>query len=212
ALRRLFVQDELEARGELHGAQRTKAVVAERLRVDGAKQMTLQIVTAIERIHVLVRQRIPRNCVDGEVAPASGLLQRHEGIPSHLEALMATSLLRLTPGNGDIDRAAVLANDFVDREALADRLHAPERCEQPGKLLDWNAEDLQVDVLGVRDSGLGIRDALHETVTHPTADDECAAAGVTHAGSERCDECWSCSTVHDSNYPGSGTRDSGFKF
>jgi len=85
-------------------------------------------------------------------------------------------------------------------------------------LLDWNAEDLQVDVLGVRDSGLGIRDALHETVTHPTADDECAAAGVTHAGSERCDECWSCSTVHrliicvpGSKFPVSGSCSS-FRF
>ena len=62
----------LEPRGELHGAQHAQAVVAEGRRIDDAQDAPLEIAAAVERIEVLVGQRIPRDGVDREVAPARG--------------------------------------------------------------------------------------------------------------------------------------------
>ena len=118
------VQQELEARGKLHGAQHTQAVVAKRLRVDGAEHASAEITAAIERIFVLAGQWVPRDGVDGEVPPPRRFLDRHRGISLDLEALVSAAALRFAPGQCDVDSRAVVVcpDDLVDREALTDRL------------------------------------------------------------------------------------------
>ncbi len=74
---RLVVERELESRGELHGAQHSQAVVAERRRIDDAEKPPLDVPAAVAGVEVFARQRIPRDRVDREVAPPHGLGQLH---------------------------------------------------------------------------------------------------------------------------------------
>ena len=55
---------ELEPRGELHRAQHAQAVVGERRGSTTRSSAALEIAAAVERIEVLVGQRIPRDRVD----------------------------------------------------------------------------------------------------------------------------------------------------
>ena len=76
--RRRLVERELEPRRELHRAQHTQAVVARRSSdrpraAAGASRSR----AAVERIFVLVGQRIPGDRVDREVAASRGLGDRH---------------------------------------------------------------------------------------------------------------------------------------
>ena len=87
------VERELEPRGELHGAQRTQAIVRKRLRIDGAQQPARQVRLAIEGVFVHLGQRIPRDGVDGEVAASRGFRDRHRWIAVDLETLVTASPL-----------------------------------------------------------------------------------------------------------------------
>ena len=120
-----------------------------------AKQTPLEIGAAVHRIHVLAGQRIPRDRVDREVAPARRLVERHEWVAAHFKALVPASLLGLAAREGNIDRDAVCTDDFVDRKALTDRLDPPERRKQSRQLLTRDPEDFHVDVFGSRLSALG---------------------------------------------------------
>ena len=61
------------------------------VRIDGAQQAPIEIGASIERILELAGQRVPGDGVDGEVAPAGGLLERHGRIARDLESLVAAS-------------------------------------------------------------------------------------------------------------------------
>ncbi len=124
-----FLQCELEPGRELHRAQRAQAVVGERLRIDGAQQAPIEILASRERIFVLAGQRVPRDRVDREVAPARRLDDRHRRIAVDVEALVSAPVLRLPPRQRHVDlaRAAAGRRQLVDRKALADRLDTPER-------------------------------------------------------------------------------------
>ena len=113
-------------------------------------------------IEVLVGERIPGDGVEGEVAPAGSLGDRHGRIAGHVEAAVAASRLRLAPRQRDVDVARL-----VDLEALADGFHATERLEHRAKALGGEAEDFDVDVLRI---------AADQAVAHPAADDQGAAA------------------------------------
>ena len=77
---------------------------------------------------------------------------------------MAPADLRLAAGQRDIDLA-----DLVHREALADRLDPAEALQQCPQRRRPDAEDLDVDVL---------RRQAEQPISHPSADDERAAASL----------------------------------
>src|SRR5204862_7862957 len=62
--RRLLLERERKARGELRGAQDAQAVVGKCRRIDDAEQATLEIGTASEWIEILAGQRIEGDRVD----------------------------------------------------------------------------------------------------------------------------------------------------
>ena len=89
-LGRLRIERELESRGELHRAQDAQAVVAERRRIDGAQHARLAGPPRPSNGSSYVAgQRIPRDRVDGEIAPPRSLLDRQPRIARHREAAMA---------------------------------------------------------------------------------------------------------------------------
>ena len=189
-----LVERELETRGKLHGAERAKAVVSERL---GSRRREARVVRdrpdrrPDRRTR---RQRIPRDRVDREVAAVRGLFDRHERVAAHLEALVAAPLLRLAPGKGDVDHDAVGADDLVDREALTDRLHAPERREQPRQRLAGDPEHLHVDVFRLRSSSGRWRPRNRSRTQPPTT-----SARPPHLGPQRQRSTKRrCTAAHDS--------------
>ena len=54
------VERELEARGELDGAQHAQAVVGERRGIDDAQEPACEVAASVERIEILVRSADPR--------------------------------------------------------------------------------------------------------------------------------------------------------
>ena len=92
----------------------------------------LEIGAAVERIHVLAGQRIPGDRVDGEVAPARGLLERHRRVARDLEALVAAAASSIRGGAARrrCRRRLVGHAQLVDGKALADGFDAAERREQ----------------------------------------------------------------------------------
>src|SRR5213078_2712626 len=60
-LARLGVERELEPCRKLQRAQRSQAVVGKRRRVDDAEDTPLDVAAAVERIDVLLSQRVPEN-------------------------------------------------------------------------------------------------------------------------------------------------------
>ncbi len=119
----------LEPRRELDGAEHAQAVVRESRRIDDAQQAAGDVAAAVERVFVRFGQRIPGNCVDGEVAPARGFLDRQRRIAADVEPAMATAGFRFAAGQRDVDVA-----DLVDLEALADGFDAAERLEQAAQM------------------------------------------------------------------------------
>ncbi len=88
------------------------------------------------------------------------------GSPSTGEAAMSAAGLRLAPGQRHVDGA-----DLVDRKALAHRLDPPEPREQRRQVRRRDAEDLEVEVLGVEPE---------QPVAHEPAHDPGPAAGLGH--------------------------------
>ena len=166
--RRVRVQRELESRRELHGAQHTQAVVAERGRIHGPQHPSRQVFTAVERILVSLGERIPGDRVDGEVAPARRVRDRHGGVALHHEAPVATAGLRLAARERHVDRFAGEPRHLVHRKAVAHRLHAPQVPQQRVQPVGGHTEHLDVHVL---------RGPLQEPVAHPAAHDQRAPAG-----------------------------------
>src|SRR5205807_4873836 len=56
---RRLVERETEARGELHGAQDTEAVLSKRRRIDGAQQAAIEVLPAMEGIEIFLGERVP---------------------------------------------------------------------------------------------------------------------------------------------------------
>ena len=85
----------------------------------------LEIAPAAERVEVLARERIPRDGVDREVAPAAASSTDMRGSP-------VTSNPRWPRPIFDSRRGSATSTpaDLVDRERLADRVDAAERLEQ----------------------------------------------------------------------------------
>ena len=153
---------ELEPRRELQRAQHAQAVVAEGDGIDRAQQPALEIGAAVEGILVGAGQWIPRDRVDGEVAPARRLAQRQRGIAGHGEALVPPAGLRLPPRQRHVH-----VRDLVDGEAFADDVHAAEGAQDVLQAIRVDAEDLDVDVF---------RRMPHQAIADPSADDQRAAA------------------------------------
>src|SRR5262245_41025978 len=166
----MVFQGKLESRRKLHRAQRTKAVVREPLRIDGAQHAPLKIPTAIERVFITAGERIPRDGVDREVAPPRGFGDAHRRIAVDLEALMTAASLRVSARKRDVDLTSDPAgrHDLVDGKTLTDRFNTSDGCEQRGQLLLVDFKYLDVDVL---------RRAPTQPISHPSADDQRAAAG-----------------------------------
>ncbi len=161
---RPLVELEVEPRGELHGAQHAQAVLGERGRIDGAKDAPGEVGPAVERVEVLVADRLPGDGVHREVAAARGVGDRHRRIAGHVEPAVAAARLRFPAGQRDVDLSGL-----EDLKAFADRLHATERFEQGAEAIGRKAEDLDVDVLGV---------AAEQPVAHPPPDDQRTATGL----------------------------------
>src|SRR5262245_39656154 len=161
-------EGELETRGKLHRAHRTKAIVRERLRIDSAEQPSLEIAAAVERVLVVVRQRIPRDGVDREVAAPRSFDDVHRRIAVDLEAFVTAASFRLSSRERDVDLtgASTRRHHLVVRKTLTDRFDATDGCEQCGQLLLRNSKYLDVDVL---------RRASPQPVANPSSDHERAA-------------------------------------
>jgi hypothetical protein len=159
-----FIEREVEPGRELHRAQRPQAVIRERARIDGAQEPPLEIGAAVERIFVLIRQRVPRDCVDREVATLRGVGNRHRGVAAHVEPLVAASLLGFSARQCDVDLALAAAgrSQFVDRKALADSFDASERREELDQSMLCDPEYLDVEVF---------RRPAAQAIAYPAADD-----------------------------------------
>src|SRR3954469_12388744 len=88
---------------------------------------------------------------------------------------MAASRLRVAARQRHVDVA-----DLVDLEALADRFDAAERLEDLPHALRRDAKDLEVDVL--RALAVARGRSGQDSIAHPAADDESAAARVAEGG------------------------------
>ena len=87
----LLVELEVESRGELHGTQHAQAVLGERGRIDGAKAAPGEVGAAVERVEVLVIERIPGDRIHREIATARGVGDRHGRIAGHVEPAVAAA-------------------------------------------------------------------------------------------------------------------------
>ena len=81
---------ELEPRGELQRAQHAQAVVGEGAWIDDPQHAGGEIGAPAERVLVRAGERVPRDRVDGEVAPPCRLAHRHRGIALDGETRVAT--------------------------------------------------------------------------------------------------------------------------
>ena len=153
------------------GAEDAKTVVCKASGVDDPQQAPAEVAAAVERVQVVVGQRIPGDRVDGEIAAAGGLLDRHRRVAGDVEPAVTATGLRFAAGKRHVDIAAL-----VDLKALAHRFDATERLEQVPEAGRVEAVDLEIDVLGV---------APHQAVADPAADDQRASTRVAHRGGNR---------------------------
>ncbi len=174
-------QRELEAGGKLHGAQHTQRVVAETFGIHDAQHPAFEVDSAVVRIEVLLRQRIPGNGVDGEVAPPRGFVERHVRIARDGEAAMPAAGLGLAAGQGHVDRA-----ELVDGEGLPHGLDAAERGQQPLQVVLRNAEHLEVEIL---------RRAAQQAIADEAANGQRASAMRAHGFGNPPRFCF-CSWCH----------------
>ena len=147
-------------------AQDAQAVVGERRCVDHAQDARVEVAAAAERIEVLARERVEQDGVDREVAPAARVFDGHERVARDLESAMPAADLRLAAGQRHVD-----ARHLVDRERLADGVDPADGLEQAAQAVGRHAVHLEIDVGGGQ---------AQETIPHPAAGDERAAAGVAH--------------------------------
>ena len=174
----LGVHRQFESRRELQRPEHAKAVVAERGRIDDPQEAQVKVGAPVEGIDQLAGQRIPRHRVDREIAPARGVRERQRRIAVHAKALVAAPGLRLAAGQRHIH-----AGHLVDRETLADRVHASEGFDQRAQPVRGDAEHFEINVFRV-----SLLQA-EQPVTHPAADDQRAASrganGAREIESER---------------------------
>ena len=109
-----------------------------------------------------MRQRIPPNRVDREVAATRRLFERHRRIARDGEALVAQAGFRLASRQRDVDGA-----ELVNGEGLSDRLDAPERSQQCQQLFLRDAEHFHVEVF---------RRPLEQPIAYEPANAQRAAA------------------------------------
>src|SRR5262249_38216257 len=122
----------------------------------------------VERVEVLLRQRVPRDGVDREVAAPGGIDDGHRRVTGHVKPAMTSARLGVASREGHVD-----VGDLVDLEALAYRLQTPECPEHDREPIGRKTEDLDIDVL---------RLASEQAVSDRAADDQGTAAG----GVDRC--------------------------
>ena len=120
---RVIIELEVESRGELHGTQHAQAVLGERGRIHGAKAADGEVGAAVERIDVLVIERIPGDRIHREIATARGFGDRHGGIASHVEAAVPAAGLRFPAGQRDVNLSYLI-------DCFADRFTRPESFEK----------------------------------------------------------------------------------
>jgi hypothetical protein len=157
----ISVERELEPRSKLHGPQDAKAVIYECRGVDRSQNPALKIAAAVERIEVLIGQRIPRDGIDSEVAAPRSFVNGHRRIAFDDEAFVPAPVFGLAARQTDVDYA-----DLVDGEALADRLNRAERRQESGEIARGNAKHLHVEVFRFM-----TRAASKQAVTDPSSDD-----------------------------------------
>ena len=167
-----LIQRELEPRRKLHGTEHAQAVVAERGRIDHAEKPSFDVAAAVAWIEIFLRQWIPGDRVDREVAPPHGFVQLHGGIAGDVEAAVPTARLGFPPRQRDVDIAGL-----VDLKAFADGLHAAKGFEEAPESIGRNAEDLDVDIFG---NIVGVFSECHDPIAHPAAHNQRAAAGFAH--------------------------------
>ena len=138
------------------------------------RRRAVEIAAAVERVEVLVVERIPGDRVDREIAAARGVGDRHGRVAGHVEAAVAAAGLRFAARQRDVDVA-----DLVDLKAFADRLDAAERLRAASE--------------GDRRQGRRPRcrcpceSRAEQPVADPAADDQRAAAGLRGPlGRSRC--------------------------
>ena len=162
---------ELEARHQLHAAQDPQRVLDEALR-GVAQQAALEVGAAAERVLELVRLEVDRHRVDGEVAAARRVRDRHRRIGGHLEVAVAGAGLALAPRHRDVDG---MVAQLEDGERLADLVDAPllfEQRSQPARLDRRTPRGRAPDRIG--------RPAQQDIADRAT-DQEGASAGIAHA-------------------------------
>ena len=109
-----------------------------------------QVGAAVERVGVLAGQRIEADGVDGEVAPPRRIGKRHRRVALDGEASWPRPVFDSRRGS-----ATSIGADLVDREALPDRLDAPEPREQRRQGRGRDAEHLEVEILRDRARAAG---------------------------------------------------------
>src|SRR5262245_50042051 len=112
----------------------------------------------MERVEVFVGERIPRNGVDGEIAPPRRLLDSHRGVAGDRKAAMTSPRLRIASRQRDIDTL-----DFVDLKTRPDRFDTAERFEDRPQFAGWNPEHFDVDIG---------RRLVEQAITDPAANDQ----------------------------------------
>ncbi len=149
------------------GAQDAQGVFDERVGRDRAEQFAFKVRAPVERIDDLVGARIGEDGVDGEVAAARGLRHVHVRVAFDDEAAMAAPGFALAARQRHVQIRAQL----IDRERLADRIHAPQPFEQRAQTFRRNAVDFNVPIL---------RRMPQQRIAHAAADQQRAPARSMH--------------------------------
>src|SRR5437588_1801456 len=98
-LNRLRLDLEFKSRGELRGPQHAQAVFGEGVGRNRAQQPGLEIVAAVKWIDNLCGKWVLQDRVNGEIAAARALFDRHRRIAFDKEPAMSTSGLALATWN-----------------------------------------------------------------------------------------------------------------
>ena len=170
-LERLGRRLELEARHQLHPSQHAQRVLDEALR-GVAQQPPLEVAAAAERVLELTGREVDRHRVDGEVAAARRVGDRHRRIGGDLEVAVPGAGLALAPRQRDVDG---VMTQLEDGERLAHLVDAPLLLEQRPQAARLDAEHLEVELL------IGIDRQAQQRIADRAADQESAAARIAHA-------------------------------
>ncbi len=178
---------QLEARGELHGAERPQRVLAERPRVHGAQDAGLEVAPTAPRVDDLAGRRVEEHRVHREVAAARGLLDREGGIALDRDAAVAGAHLRVAPRQRHVERAldAFDARELVDAERLPDRVHPAVSRQQRLQAVRRQPEDLDVVVLDREARGSRRAPPRRRRTAVPPAARRAASSRTRPGGSSR---------------------------